>query len=158
MADDDDIVVGAPLPRIRAISAHEGFRVAVTWESAGHPVRTQAVDLAPATFRYKIYLPLRDDPDLFRSIHVADDGFAVAWHGDEIDMASTTIADLAEQAMTPADFAGFMKRSGYTLDSVAAELGISRRLAACYAKEREIPRHIALACRYLEVENGSRGA
>ena len=43
-----------------------------------------------------------------------------------------------------------MRRNGYTFDSVAAELGISRRLAAYYAKEREIPRHIALACHYLD--------
>ena len=150
MVDDDTFVVGGPLPRIRAVSAHHGLCVTLTWESAGPSARTQTIDLAPAVYRYKLYAPLREDPELFRTVHVTDDGFAVAWDHNDLDMASTTIAELAEQTMTPADFADFMKRNGYTLDSVAAELGISRRLAAYYAKERAIPRMVALACRFLD--------
>lgn len=151
MDDDETFVVGAPLPRIAAIAAHDGLRVVVTWQSDGPSASVQVVDLAPAVFRYKIYASLRDNPSLFHTARVVDDGFAVAWgDGDDLDMASTTIGELAEQAMTPADFSAFMKRNGYTLDSVAAELGISRRLVAYYAKDREIPRTVALACRYLE--------
>lgn len=150
MADDDTFVVGAPLPRIRTVSAHDRLRVTLTWESDAPGQRTQTIDLAPAVYRFKIYAPLRESPDLFRTVHVVDDGFAVAWDSEDLDMASTTIAELAEQAMTSVDFAAFIKRNSYTLDSVAAELGISRRLAAYYAKEREIPRTVALACRYLD--------
>lgn len=150
MADDDILVVGAPLPRLLTVSPRDGFRVAIAWEGHSSDTDPVVVDLAPAVFRYRIYAPLRDDPELFSTVRITDDGFAVAWDQDDLDMASTTIADLAEQGMAPADFAAFMRRNGYTLDSVAAELGISRRLAAYYAKEREIPRHIALACRYLE--------
>jgi lambda repressor-like predicted transcriptional regulator len=156
MADDDIVVVGAPLPRVTAVEARDALRIAVTWASDGPGAAVQVVDIAPAVFRYKVYAPLRDDPALFRTVRVTDDGFAVAW-GDGLDMASTTLAELANQAMTPADFAAFMKRNGYTLDSVAAELGISRRLAASYAKDREIPRTVALACRYLD-KGGSRPA
>ena len=141
-----DFTVGDALPRIAAVSAHDGFTITVTWTDG----RVEPVDLAPAVFRYKIYAPLRADPRLFASIHVSDDGFAVAWGDDEVDMASTTIEDLAGQAMTAADFGAFMKRRGYTLDSVAAELGISRRLAAYYAGGRSIPRYIALACAHLD--------
>ena len=151
MADDDTFVVGAPLPRIAAAEARDGLRIVVTWASDGPGAAVQVVDLAPAVFRYKLYAPLRDDSALFRAVRVTDDGFALAWgEGDDLDMASTTLAELAEQAMTPDDFGAFMKRNGYTLDSVAAELGISRRLAAYYAKDREIPRAVALACRYLD--------
>ena len=151
MADDNTFVVGAPLPRIRFAEAHGALRLIVTWESDGPGAEVQMVDLAPAVYRYKIYAPLRDNEGLFRRVRVTDDGFALAWGDDDnLDMASTTIAKLAEQAMTPADFAAFMKRNGYTLDSVAAELGISRRLAAYYARDREIPRTVALACQYLE--------
>lgn len=151
MAEDDTFVVDAPLPRIRSAEAREGLHLVVIWDSDGPGAAVQMVDLAPILFRYKLYAPLRDDDALFRTVRVTDDGFALAWgDGDDLDMASTTLAELAAQAMTPADFAAFMKRNGYTLDSVAVELGISRRLAADYAKGREIPRTVALACRYLE--------
>ena len=128
-----DFVVDAPLPRIAAVAVRDGFRIAVTWASDGPTSESGSVDLAPATFRQKIYTPLRDDAALFHTLRVSDDGFAVAWDRQDFDMASTTISDLAEQVMTPADFAGFMKRNGYTLEGVAAEPGISRRLAAYYA-------------------------
>ena len=52
--------------------------------------------------------------------------------------------------MTPADFSAFLERHALSLDAAAAELGISRRLVAYYAKEREVPRYIALACAYLD--------
>lgn len=143
---ETDIVVDSALPRIAAVSAGDGFAVTVAWEHG----QTDVVDLAPAVFRYKVYAPLRADARLFSSIHIADEGFAVAWGDGTIDMASTTIEDLAGQAMTAADFGAFMKRHGYTLDSVAAELGISRRLAAYYQSGRAIPRSIALACAYLD--------
>ncbi len=155
MADNDLFVVGTLLPRIAAIAPHEGLRVVVTWQSDGPGASVQVVDLAPAVFRYKLYAPLREDARLFRTVRVADDGFAVTWgEDDNLDMASTTIAELAEQVMTPVDFGAFIKRNGYTLDSVAAELGISRRLAAYYARDREIPRAIAFACRFLEMSRG----
>jgi hypothetical protein len=105
------------------------------------------VDLAPLIFSKKIFAPLRDDEPLFRTVHVVEDGAAIAWGvGGEIDMAATTIESLADEIMTPADFAEFLRRNGLSLDSAAAQLGISRRLVGYYAKERAIPRYIALAC------------
>ena len=52
--------------------------------------------------------------------------------------------------MEPGDFAAFMRRHGFTLESVAAELGISPRLAAHYAEGSTVPRYIALACRQID--------
>ena len=150
MADTDDFVVGAPLPRICAVSARGNLRVAVAWESDAPETTLQDVDLAPAIYRYKVYAPLRDNEDLFRQVRVIDDGFAVSWGDDNLAMASTTIAELADQIMSPVDFAAFVKRHKLTLESVAAELGISRRLAAYYTKGRQIPRSVALACRWID--------
>jgi hypothetical protein len=45
---------------------------------------------------YKIYRPLHDNPELFKSVHLTADGTAIAW-GD-IDMAATTIERLAEES------------------------------------------------------------
>jgi lambda repressor-like predicted transcriptional regulator len=52
--------------------------------------------------------------------------------------------------MTNADFAGFLKRNGLSLDAAAIQLGVSRRLVAYYAKDRPVPRYIALACKAIE--------
>ena len=44
----------------------------------------------------------------------------------------------------------FSTRNNLSLDAAAGQLGISRRLVAYYAKNRPVPRYIALACKYLE--------
>src|SRR5208337_4934684 len=38
------------------------------------------------------------------------------------------------------------------------QLGISRRLVAYYSSKRQVPRYIALACRYLDRELASKSA
>jgi hypothetical protein len=49
--------------------------------------------------------------------------------------------------MSSADFRAWLERHGFTYDAAAAQLGISR-----YAGKRNVPRYIALACRYLDGE------
>ncbi len=70
----------------------------------------------------------------------------------DLDVGAESVEEMAEEAMTNSDFAEFLKRTGFTLDAAAAQLGIARRLVAYYAKDRQIPRYIALACRQLETE------
>ncbi|MDX7952715.1 DUF2442 domain-containing protein [Lichenihabitans sp. Uapishka_5] len=147
-----EFTVDSALPQIAAVTSVEGLTVAVSWADG----RAETVDLAPALLRFKVYAPLRTDAGLLASVHVADEGFAIAWGAGDIDMASTTVEELAGQAMSTDSFAGFTKRHGYTLDAVAAELGISRRLAAYYQSGRPIPRHISLACAYLDLRERKR--
>lgn len=151
MTDLDTFSVGDPLPSIATVVALDAFDVAVVWQTGRHFGQREIVDLAPAVLGFKIYAPLRDDPDLFRTIHVQDHGMGVAWGDGRIDMASTTIEDLAGETMTSQDFSAFMARHDFTLDRVAAELGISRRMAAYYRKQRKVPRYIALACAYVDL-------
>ena len=147
MSATDAIRAGEPLPRIRCVSPEDNWTVLVTWQSG----ERQLVDLAPAVFTYKFYRPLREDRALFSTVHPIEDGAAVAWGGDDaVDMAAATIARLAAETMEPADFSAFLKRHALTFDAAAAQLGISRRLVAYYASERQLPRHIALACAYLD--------
>ncbi len=109
------------------------------------------VDLAPLILSKKIFAPLREDKALFRTVHVVEDGAAIAWGADgAIDVAATTVESLADETMTSVDFSDFLRRNGFSFDAAAAQLGISRRLVAYYAQERTIPRYIALACAYLD--------
>jgi hypothetical protein len=143
------ITIGDPMPLLASISALGGFEVKTRWVS-GHD---NVVDLAPVILTHKFYQPLRGDANLFRTIHIIEDGAAVAWGKDDaIDMAAATIERLAQEMMTQEAFAAWLKRNNLTFDSAAAALGVSRRLIAYYASGQPIPRYIALACRAIDSE------
>ena len=149
---DRVIAIGPELPTIAAVFPGNGrSTVVVKWKSGARAGRTDVIDVAPQIFTFKAYRPLRNDADLFAQVRVSDDGTAIVWPGNaDLEISSDALEELAVQAMTSADFADFIKRQGWTLDAAAAQLGIARRLVAYYAKERQVPRYIALACRALD--------
>jgi hypothetical protein len=155
MSGTDKISVGDPMPMIESVTPQPGCSILVTWSAGRRHGTTSQVNLAPLIYSFKIFAALRDDAALFATVHVVEDGGAIAWgDDDQIDIAATTVENLADEAMTPADFAEFLRRNKLSLDAAAAQLGVSRRLIAYYAKEREIPRYIALACAYIDQKNG----
>jgi hypothetical protein len=147
----DIIEVGDPMPRLGSVAHHDGLKLAVSWRYGLRAERADIVDLAPMIMTFKVYRPLRDNPELFKSVHLTADGTAIAWgDNDAIDMAATTIERLAEESMTSSDFHAWLERLKLTYEAAAAQLGISRRLVGYYADKRDVPRYIALACRYLD--------
>ena len=95
MSETDIVAVVRKLPRIPAVRAIGATRVRVTWSRGGE----QDVDLSPIIERYRLYAPLRSDPDLFGSVHVGHDGSCIAWGDDNaIDMSATSIERLSETA------------------------------------------------------------
>jgi hypothetical protein len=147
MSGTDTITIGEALPRLKSIAPHGGLEVAADWASG----RSDVVDLGPVILTHKFYKPLREDADLFKTVHLVEDGAAIAWGNDDaIDMAATTIERLAAEIMSSDDFGAWMNRNKLTYDAAAAQLGISRRLVAYYANGQRIPRYIALACRALD--------
>jgi hypothetical protein len=152
MSETDIVTVGRPLPKLAEAAPGPGrFTVTVRWAEGSRAGRTDHVDLAPAIFTFKVFKPLRDGAVPFAGLRLGDWGASVIWPGhDDLDIGAETIEELAEAAMTNADFSRFLKRNRLTLDAAAAHLGIGRRLVAYYAKEREIPRTVALACRELD--------
>jgi len=152
MSETEVISIGEPMPRLASVTSHGTYEIVVVW-AAGSPREHNAdlVDLAPLILTHKLYKPLRDDPDLLKTVHMIEDGSAIAWGADDaIDVAATSIERLAEEQMTSADFHAWLEQHKLTYDAAAAQLGISRRLVAYYAGQRPVPRYIALACRYLD--------
>jgi hypothetical protein len=84
--------------------------------------------------------------DLFATAHLVEDGEVVAWDGPDLEMTAELIETLAQEAMTPEDFAQFLARNKLTHESAAALLGRSRRQIEYYLKRGPIPRVVALAC------------
>jgi hypothetical protein len=147
---------GVPMPviaRIRPVDA-ESRLVEVTWVDGSRRGRTDLVDLSPLIDTHRFYRPLRNDPALFDTIHVVDNGEAVGWGDDSIDMSADSIERLAGEAMTAEDFRSFLARNSLTQEQAAAILGRSRRRIASYANEGGIPRIVALACRGYEAGAG----
>lgn len=152
--DPPPLSVGEPLPLIASVATRGGFRVAVGWVGESRP--SAEVDLAPDVFTFKVYAPLRDDPKLFDTVHVVDDGTALGWGQDtSIDMPATAVERLADEVMSTEDFQAFLRRTKMTRDAAAAQFGISRRLVGYYASGQPIPRYIAMACRYLELRSAA---
>lgn len=152
-SENDDIInAGLPLPRIRDVVPLDGRKVAVTWRSG----ETKIVDLAPALASRRVYIPLRDDDGLFRTMRVSEYGEAIEWT-DELDFSAMWIERLPPVVFDNQEFRTAMDELGMSLDGMAAALEVSRRLIADFRKDKPIPRHIALATRYL-VEHCKRSA
>lgn len=145
------IAVGSSLPRIARAEVLDGRKVRIIWQSG----ESKVVDLAPALESRRIYIPLRHDDALFRSLRVSDYGNAIEW-GDALDFSAVWLARLPPAEFQNADFRAAMTALDMTLDGMAAALGISRRMIAEYRKDKPIPRHIGLATRYLLDHRGAR--
>lgn len=136
------------MPLIASVRPGKGhLQVIVTWQQGIRPLdKEEAVDLSPLVNAMKFYRPLREDRKLFRTVHLIDDGNAVAWGDAAIDMAATSIERLAEETMTADDFRIFLSRHSLTHAEAAAVLGRSRRQIENYLSGALIPRVVALAC------------
>jgi hypothetical protein len=156
MTTTERVDSGIPMPlisRVRPVDA-ENRLVEVTWANGNRRGRTDVVDLSPLIDTHRFYRPLRKDPALFETIHIVDNGEAVGWADDAIDMSADSIERLAEEMMTAEDFRAFLARNNLTQERAAAILGRSRRRIASYANEGGIPRIVALACRGYEAGAG----
>jgi hypothetical protein len=152
MTATERIDSGIPMPLVASVRPvdHENRLVEVTWADGNRRGRKDVVDLSPLIDTHQFYRPLRSDPALFDTIHLVDNGEAVGWGDDSIDMSADSIERLAEETMTAEDFRAFLSRNNLTQEQAAAILGRSRRRIASYANEGGIPRIVALACRGYE--------
>jgi DNA-binding XRE family transcriptional regulator len=140
------------LPRIVAVTPGEGpMTLSVRWDND----KESLIDVSGMIQSFRLYVPLRQSPDLFRQVRVGEHGTDVAWT-DEIDMAADTLWRLAQEqageTMTSDAFRHWRERKAYTLDEAARALGLSRRMIAYYERgDRPIPRVVALATRALDM-------
>lgn len=151
-AEPDVITVGDPMPVIGTLEHLGRHTVLITWAEGPRAGITEEVDLGPAVDRYRVFAPLADE-SFFMSGQLVDGGNVVCWetsHGP-VEMAATTVEHLAQVAemdrTSSAQFRAWMERHGFSYDTAADALGISRRLVGYYLSgEKAIPRTIALAC------------
>jgi hypothetical protein len=143
---------GNPMPRLADVHPVDSAQrlVRVTWADGNRAGRSEVVDLSPLIDTHRFYTLLRGDAHLFDSVHLIDDGEAIAWGDNAIDMAASSVERLAAETMSADDFRAFLRRNNLTQESAAKILGRSRRSIASYANQGGIPRIVALACRGYE--------
>jgi hypothetical protein len=144
MDDNDFISVGRPLPRIAEATPLEERFARIAWQAGG----TEVVDLAPALASHRSFVRLRSDDELFRTLRASELGDSVVWN-DGSELSADWIEELTLATLNNEEFRAAMDRLNFSLDGMAASLGIARRLVADYRKNKPIPRHIALATRFL---------
>ena len=142
--DPEIISVGAPLPRMEQAFALDERNVRIVWQGG----RETVLDLAPVLLSRRLYIPLRDDNILFATVRVSEYGDAIEWDGG-IEISALWLTRLTPTEFTNSDFREAIAALGMSLEGMAAALGISRRQIAAYRKDKKIPRHIALATRFL---------
>jgi hypothetical protein len=146
MSANDMLDTGIPAARIAAIRVAGSAALEIAWADGARAGRTDVVDVTPVIGTYKVFRPLRSNPKLFETAHLTDDGYAVAWDGFDVDMSAETIETIAQESMSPTDFAAFLDRNNLTQDAAAALLGRSRRQICYYLNPGPVPRVVALAC------------
>lgn len=152
MSANDIEATGLAMPRLDSVRAGTPHKVVVRWSAGSHANISEEIDLAPIINTYRIFRPLRNNDALFRTVRVIDDGNAIGWDGDDLELSADALEALAEQTMTPAAFAAFMKRFRLTETAIAAILGYSRRQIGYFKTTGPIPRVVALACKGYEFE------
>jgi DNA-binding XRE family transcriptional regulator len=139
------------LPRVTEVAAGEQpWTLRIRWDRDGESI----VDVSSMIETYRLYVPLRQAPELFRRVRIGEYGTDIVWT-DDIDMSADTLWRLAQEqsgaTMTAEAFRRWRERNSYTLDAAAKALGISRRMIVYYERgDRPIPRVVALATRALE--------
>jgi hypothetical protein len=155
-----DRTIAGSMPRLASVSPADKLSVEVTWSDGPRAPRTEVVDLSPLIGSFKVYRQLRKNRALFHSVHLIEDGEAIAWgDSDHTDMSVTSIERLAEEALAADEFRRFLSEQNLTQEAAAAMLGYSRRQIAHYvAGDKPIPRVFALACRALEARRAAEHA
>jgi DNA-binding XRE family transcriptional regulator len=139
------------LPRIVSVVPGDKYlTLRVRWDNG----KDTLVNLAGLIHTYRLYVPLRENAELFRQVSLGEHGTDIVWPGG-LDMSNDTLWRLAQEqsgaTMTAEAFRDWRKRHTYTLDEAAKALGLSRRMVAYYEQgERPIARIVALATRALE--------
>ena len=145
MTDSDIITVGRPIPRIQSATPMGGRKMKIVWRDGG----TKVIDLAAPLASRRIFIPLRSDDALFEKVRISEYGNALEWDGPDLEFPASWLDRLPDAEFSNEDFRKAMDALNRSLEGIAADLEISRSLIAEYRKDKPIPRHVALATRYL---------
>ncbi len=129
--------------RVANVVPLDGRKVQLFWRSGFDEV----IDLKPLLTRFA-RRPVASRELVFRTVRPGVEGRSVIWDdGSEIGLS--WLQDLALARMTGQEFREALGKLNLTVEEAAAHLGVSRRSIAGYRRDRQIPRAIVLAVRFI---------
>lgn len=132
MADD--------APNIIEVRAIDDRRVAVTWKGGGESL----IDLSEFLARFKVFVPLRSDDELFGQVSIGEWGWSIGW-SDEMEISSDTLWRLALQ-QGAAWLRAWRRAHRLTQAGAARALGLSPRMWRYYeGGSHLLPKTVRLA-------------
>lgn len=131
--------------RIESAATRGNNILVVAWDDG----RRAEIDLTAIIASRKALSPL-GEPEAFRRMRVAADGWSIEWPDTGIDLGAPQLRrwanEQAGEAMPAAAFRDWMDRHALTLDRAAEALGLSRRTIAYYLSgEQPVPKTVMLA-------------
>lgn len=131
--------------RIESAVTRGNSVLSIAWDDG----RRSTVALGPIIAERPILARLAD-PEVFRGVRVAADGWSIEWPACGIDFGAAQLRRWADEQAgdaMPADaFRAWMNRHGLTLGRAAEALGLSRRTIAYYLSgEQPVPKTVMLA-------------
>ena len=138
-------------PRIESVQVLAQYVLSIAWSTG----ETMCLDLSELPRRNAAFADL-DRAEVFARVEVAEWGHGLDWP-DNLAMGADRLYELSrEQAglLTPSAFDAWMQRNGFSLQSAADALGMTRRMIAHYRTgSKPIPKVVGLALRGLELEH-----
>lgn len=129
--------------RIEGIVPLKDCRIRVLWRSG----MAEEINLKPVMIKFS-RRPATQRDMLFLTAKPGEDGRSIVW-GDGSEISVSSLRELAFAHMTNQEFRQAIGALGLNGEEIAAHLGVSRRSVAGYRTDREIPRAVALAIRFL---------
>lgn len=142
-------------PSIIAVDARIPGQLQVTWSDGS----TSRHDLRRVITEKGWAAPLRD-PRVFSTATVTGDGREIVWPGSGVEFSADGLWEDAHPAeaptpkwMTGDELRRWIEEMGFTWDTAADALGISRRTIGYYLSgELDIPKQVWLACMHLAAQ------
>ena len=84
--------------KVKSVSALPDFKLSVQFSEGV----TKIYDVAPLFDKWSMFVPLKDNPELFYTVEVDIGGYGIIW-GDEIDISCDELWENGEVVKTPFD-------------------------------------------------------
>jgi hypothetical protein len=138
------LVEAVEKPRIKTVTAGSGHTLRIIWQHGTADV----VDLAPALAVLGPQSVVYRNPQAFSAVQVDTGGDHLAWPDGSL-LSAGWVYEMRLGQMTSDEFSAAMSLLKESVVSMASRLGLSKRTIFGYRADRAIPRHVALAVRYL---------
>ncbi|MCF1742884.1 hypothetical protein [Paradevosia shaoguanensis] len=105
-------------------------------------------DISPILANHRSLIRLRIDDALFVGVRVVEDGTGLEW-SDGSKISATSLLALPRSEMSNQEFRNVMDDLHISIEALSLLLGLSKRVISDYRAAKAVPKHVALALRYV---------